>query len=338
MTDFYSPDEFFWPFNISSSNNELHITEGLTSTSSDSFTATIPTSDSVDQTYYTYSHSDPITGRETIKNQNQEIRSFYGEVVKALRDNSPNNRDYRIQADTPSGSDMTLGGILIDHGSNSQWSIDFSPSDSVNPRLLGFGDISTSKTSDEAGILDAPFTRWGSWISPPDKKMDKRQEVSQTGGFTSSGHYPYRKTWRPSPSDKNSANWTNAPQRKREFRYKNVESAFLFIDDRVQRQSEADRCALKKDDINNQLEDLWKRGPSSDYIIVSPNAGDTDLDRDGYPRKRMLGVVDHESFGDMFSPQDGEEPYRGESYDVSVTLIQVQPDPYFPARADVYRH
>lgn len=344
MTTFYAqPDLWLWPFTINAANKKIKVTEAKGTLDETTFTVSLDESSSFIGRYYATALTDPVLGNATSglqttsilngANDSLTLAHFYEAVVDKLTAESAaqktNSLTYQLQSATPTGSDFVNSGLTITTDKqNKKIELDFGVADSINPALLGFGRDKSDTTANALEIT-APFSRWGSWYSPP-SGHDKREQPKYES-FSASKN-PRSKKWRYSERIAT-----------RPIRYVQVAGAHVWADDRASRSAAADRAGLPDGDNNNALIDLWEHVnfDDRDVIVVHEEghgSGRGELDS-GFDAGEKISVGRVDDVEGNFKPQDDQNrEYAGEQYDLEIMIAEPIESAYDTANIEQYQH
>jgi len=342
MTDFYDgPDRFYRPIIINDANDEISVTEDVGGAGEVQITATLPHTDTLgdDTDYYGVSLSGAgqsgNAGTVSVLDAPSDtfkVRPLYDEIAKALSDESTANGlglDYRISANTPTGSDQTNSGLtLFTNGGSTTIRLEFlGVTNPLDPRYFGLDEDANQSAADTA--IDLPYSRWGDWQSPISRTAHDKRLIGQQQTFRSNSDPYLAKRWR-----------FTRQRRHRDIQYIGVAGAHIWPDDRASRSEEAARAGLPVGDRNNALHDIWERVSYGDRrVLIVHNEGDQGLDAP-FDISGVTEVVRvRDEFAKMFQPQaQTDREHAGEKYDITIPVALASLDSYNTANVSPWEH
>lgn len=336
MAEFYGPDLWLAPIPVTSSTNQVVVTEDPNGTA-DQFTVTLTPSPGLNsgEVYYGFKDSgaslfDPA---QVYANQRRSLSlvPLYTRLEDQLNANSPNGHTYTVEAVTPPGSSLTNSGLRVSITPGEKFSLDFNEMGfTMDARLFGYAsdpnvqvksvDNNTSFDADQNNSsVTGPCSRYYCWQSP--RAAYEKRHRDQRRTFASSDRGDAYK-WR----------WTRR-ELKRQLSYYGVAGAHVWPDDRAGRQTEADRGGLPVGDTNNNLKQLFELACTGDQQVViahndAASAADP-LEIEEYSDGLEAAYLDPD-FASVWSPQEGSRSmqHAGEKYDLTIPYTVADPDGY----------
>lgn len=280
-----------WPTTLDSSSNTVVWDENGTTQ-----TASLTTS----QDYYAHNDTDSAL----------PANALYDELITQMESSGADN--YSVSSATPSGSEVTNGGLTVTNDTGNNWGWLFSDSNfDLDPRLLGYGSspsdpsLATSQTGPRT-----VYSQWQSWSIFVDGNHAIRKSDDQRHDLATS-----------SDKAEDAFQLQYGPDRiVREWVYHWIPAAHVRKD-KANRGQHADNAGLASGDTNNQWADLHDRMADLDEIlVVHDNADDSDLTvaDHGWEGYKLDSMAHRHSFREALSL----ERKKGEIYHLMWPTVQ----------------